>query len=133
MVLDEGGTSLFGGDARMGVREGAVIGMAGTEANPVVLTSTTEQRGSWRGLLITDSAAILNHARIMWGGSATSLFRGTLYFSDIYDDQRIKQLDNVFIDGSAHCGLVIEHEDLGLFDPFNVTYGSNNEENFCRR
>lgn len=132
LVIDAGTTMVFDGDSELYVYGGSALGIGGTPENPVILTGLNEQRGSWNGVRISNSAAILQNVEIHWGGR-NDIYTGSLYFVEIGTDTRGKQLENVFIDGSANCALVIEHEDTSVFDPLDVHYGSNNEEEFCTR
>lgn len=79
-----------------------------------------------------DSAAILEHVDVLWGGR-DDYFEGSLVFIEVGDDTTGKELRDVYIDGSKNCALMIWHDDISGFDPLNVRFGSNNEHDSCRR
>ena len=64
---------------------------------------------------------------ILWGGRSDLAYTGSLYFAEIGTDPNGKILADVFIDGSANCALVIEHDDRSVFRQLDVTFGANNE------
>ncbi len=130
LVVEEGTRLVFDGDSELYVYDGSAVGLGGTPDNPVVLTGLNEERGSWNGVTISNSAAILQNVEILWGGRS-DVYTGSLYFVEIGTDTRGKMLDNVFIDGSANCALMIEHEDLSVFDPLDVHFGDDNERDRC--
>ena len=132
LIIDAGTTMVFEGAAELYVYGGAALGIAGTPDNRVVLTGLTAERGSWSGLKIEGSAAILNYVDILWGGRE-EYFEGSLVFIEIGEDTTGKELRDVYIDGSANCALMIWHDDISGFDPLDVRFGTNNEEDSCRR
>ena len=131
LVIEEGTRLVFEGDSELYVSGGSALGLGGTPENPVVLTGLDEEPGSWNGVRISNSAAILSNVEILWGGRDDLFYEGSLYFVEVGTDARGKMLENVFIDGSANCALVIEHEDVSVFDPLDVRFGSNNERDRC--
>ncbi len=131
LVIAAGTTMIFDGDSELYVSDGSSLGLGGEPGNPVVLTGLQEERGSWNGLTVSNSAAILQNVDILWAGRSDLFYTGSLYFVEVGTDPNGKILDNVHIDGSASCALVIEHDDRSVFQQLDVTYGDNNENNEC--
>lgn len=132
LVFEAGTVLVFDGDSELYVRGASGIAMGGTPEAPVVLTGLKAERGSWNGVQISNSAAILQNVQILWAGRDT-LYQGSLAFIEVGEDTAGKIVDNVFIDGSSGCAVNVWHDDLSQFDPFDVSYGDNNEEEFCWR
>lgn len=132
LVLSPGTTIFFDGDSGLYVYGGSALGMAGTEDAPVVLTGLHNEPGSWNGVRISNSAADLRHVEIMFAGrDDMPPFEGSLAFIETGTDASEKELTNVFIDHSANCAVYVDHDDRSLFNEFDVSYGDNNEENYC--
>lgn len=130
LVIDQGTTIVFDGDSELYVYGGAAIALGGTAENRVVLRGLDEVRGSWKGLTISNGAAILNYVDILWGGR-DDIYAGSLAFVEVGTDVNGKELRDVFINGSANCALRIWHGDDSLFDPLDVNYGADNEADRC--
>ena len=130
LVFKPGVTVVFEGDAELYIYGGGGLGMAGTEDNPVVLTGLHASPGSWNGVRISDAAAILENVIIEWAGR-DDVYPGSLVFIEVSEDLNGKIVDNVFIDGSKNCAVRVWHDDLSLFQTFNVHYGTNNEIDYC--
>ena len=130
LIITAGTTMLFEGDSELYVYGGSGLGIAGTADDPVLLAGINETRGSWKGVTISNSAAILENVAILWGGR-DDIYAGSLAFVEIGTDARGKELRGVHIDGSANCALRIWHDDRSVFDPLDVTYGEDNEKNSC--
>jgi hypothetical protein len=66
----------FGPDAELIIGDtasAASLKLLGTTADPVVLTSLTTKKGSWRGIAVENGAAVtLQQASISWAGGATN-------------------------------------------------------------
>ena len=129
LVIDAGSELVFGEQAELGIDNG-LFGLAGLPESPVVLRGLEESRGWWKGVTIFNSAVIMNDVRILFAG-ADDLFQGALAFQESGTDASGKQLNRVFIDGSAGCALRIDHDDLSLFDPLDVSFGDDNELESC--
>lgn len=132
LIFEAGTVVVFDGDSELYVTDNAGIAMAGTPDKPVVLTGLKEERGSWNGVQMVNAAAILRNVEIYWGGRDT-LYQGSLAFVEVGSDPNGKIVDNVFIDGSSGCAVQVWHDNLSQFDPFDVRYGDNNEDEFCWR
>lgn len=130
LALEAGTTIYFTGDSQLLVRAGSFLGSGGTAAQPVLLTSDGAQPGSWYGVSVHNSAAVLNHLVIEWAGREFAGSGSSLAFIST-GATLAKELNGVHITGSAGCALQLGDE--SLLTSRDVTFGPDiaEEDRYC--
>lgn len=138
LSVDDGGELLllpgvhiyFGEDSALYLWDNSGLWAIGEPDAPVVLSGVNATRGSWRGVSVSSSVVEFQNVVIRWGGDSARYREAGLMIYGVYDSQP-KYLDGVHIEGSAGCGLRIDHDDTELFlDIKNITF-ANNQQDYC--
>lgn len=135
LVLEQGVHLLFDGDGYIevtGTNNSSFLKANGTNSNPIIMEGTQAQAGFWDGLGITTNSQnnLLNYVTIRHAGNNAYFYsagsEASLRIGNYFYGNTKVSLNNVNIEQSTGCGMVVyDHDGTGAV-PTSMTVDQNN-------